>query len=354
MVYAVYIAAVLGALAVYLILPHRRGWPMVGAIIGMATLAGFLVLSLEQVTADQTPGFFYYTFTIIALVAAVRVITHPRPVYSALYFVLVVLSSAGLLVLLQAEFMAFAMVIIYGGAILVTYMFVIMLATLPVTADAPETAAEYDTTAREPALATVMGFALVAALSTVIFSGDGVAAVQPPSRDKLVAKLEADVRAMPGKFGKPEQTGDAASAGDDSDRSWRFYDLNKRPQSLRSIESILSARAVLEDNEHVVGVNTKRGFDEGQIALAVGGSSPRYVAFDDELMREAVSNIDQVGLSLFQSHPLGIELAGVILLVAMIGAVVIAKTRVEDHPEPRPSGAAHPSGHDEASTGGAH
>ena len=42
---------------------------------------------------------------------------------------LVVLSSAGLFLTLSAEFIAFAMVIIYGGAILVTYMFVIMLAS---------------------------------------------------------------------------------------------------------------------------------------------------------------------------------------------------------------------------------
>ena len=61
-------------------------------------------------------------------VGAIRVVTHPKPVYSALYFVLTVFASAGLFVLLWAEFMAAALVLIYAGAILVTYVFVIMLA----------------------------------------------------------------------------------------------------------------------------------------------------------------------------------------------------------------------------------
>ncbi len=58
-----------------------------------------------------------------------RVVTHPAPVYSALYFILTVFASAGLFVLLSAGFMAAALVLIYAGAILITYVFVIMLAS---------------------------------------------------------------------------------------------------------------------------------------------------------------------------------------------------------------------------------
>ncbi|MEZ6317615.1 MAG: NADH-quinone oxidoreductase subunit J [Phycisphaerales bacterium] len=46
-----------------------------------------------------------------------------------MYFILTILATAGLLLILSAEFMAFALVIIYAGAILITYLFVIMLAT---------------------------------------------------------------------------------------------------------------------------------------------------------------------------------------------------------------------------------
>ena len=48
-----------------------------------------------------------------------------------------------------------------------------------------------------------------------------------------------------------------------------------------------------------------------------------------------LDNAERVGLDLFEGHPLGIELAGIILLVGLVGAVVIAKTRVEPA-EPAP------------------
>ncbi|MBI1371584.1 MAG: hypothetical protein GC159_02320 [Phycisphaera sp.] len=317
MVYAVYIAAVLGALAVYLILPHGRSWGKVGALLGLAALAGFIVLGLREMTADQAPGFFYYTFTVIAIAAAVRVITHARPVYSALYFVMVVLSSAGLLVLLQAEFMAFAMVIIYGGAILVTYMFVIMLATLPVSSKEPDTAAEYDTHAREPLLAAVMGFALIAAMGNVLFAEGGLPEAAP-TRDAAVARVEANLRAMPGKFDSPS--------------------------ALAKLESVMKANGLIEPNEKVKGVDVSRGFDEGQIEVVTPGSADggesaqHYVAFDADLLNEVVANIDFVGLNLFQTHTLGIELAGVILLMAMVGAIVIAQRKLpHGSPPDRPT-----------------
>src|SRR5262249_46884008 len=90
-------------------------------------------------------------------------------VYSALYFVLVVVAVAILLVLLQAEFLAAALLIIYAGAILVTYVFVIMLAQ---SAMKPT----YDTQAREPFFGTLAGFILLAVITAQILSattGDG-------------------------------------------------------------------------------------------------------------------------------------------------------------------------------------
>ena len=51
-----------------------------------------------------------------------------------------------------------------------------------------------------------------------------------------------------------------------------------------------------------------------------------------------LNNVERIGLDLFRSHPLGLELAGVILLVALIGAVVIAKTRVPGEDEAAAAG----------------
>jgi NADH-quinone oxidoreductase subunit J len=72
--------------------------------------------------------------------------------------VLVVVAVAALLVLQEAEFLAVALIIIYAGAILVTYLFVIMLAN---QSGSPT----YDRRAREPFLAILAGFVLMAAVA---------------------------------------------------------------------------------------------------------------------------------------------------------------------------------------------
>ncbi|MGE0481802.1 MAG: NADH-quinone oxidoreductase subunit J [Phycisphaerae bacterium] len=106
----------------------------------------------------------FVAFAVLALVSAIRVVTHRRPVYSALYFVLVIAAFAGLLVVLQAEFLAAALVIIYAGAILVTYVFVIMLAQQ--SGGAPD----YDRQSREPVLGVVTGFVVLAMLAGGFFA----------------------------------------------------------------------------------------------------------------------------------------------------------------------------------------
>jgi NADH-quinone oxidoreductase subunit J len=115
-------------------------------------------------------GPYFWIFSTIALVGAVRVITHPKPVYSALYFVVTVFATAGLFLLLWAEFLAAALVLIYAGAILVTYVFVIMLAAEAApSGSAARGLAEHDAIAREPVLACAVGFALMGVLLFVIF-----------------------------------------------------------------------------------------------------------------------------------------------------------------------------------------
>jgi NADH-quinone oxidoreductase subunit J len=99
-------------------------------------------------------GGYFYLFALIALICATGVITQRQAVYSALFFVIVVLSVAGLLLLLGAEFLAAALVIVYAGAILVTYVFVIMLASQ--TGESL-----YDRRARAPLAACLVGFVLV-------------------------------------------------------------------------------------------------------------------------------------------------------------------------------------------------
>jgi NADH-quinone oxidoreductase subunit J len=271
---ALYIASVAGAVSLYLLMPKPgKDLRLIGGVLGAATL-GLLWLLLVPLTLGdperglphlntgfgdgQTP--FYYVFSFLAIAAAVRVITHHRPVYSALWFVMVVIASAGLLLTLSAEFMAFAMLIIYGGAILVTYMFVIMLATPPRSDADDEEGPAYDRLASEPLWACVAGFLLLAVILSVSFR---------PMVPNVAAAVESD-------------------------------------------EVIIA------------GIFADRGVEYSALATPAGGI--------DEVMN--LTNVEHVGLDLFRSHPLAIELAGIILLLALIGAVVIAKTQVVPLDEP--------------------
>ncbi|MDO9281560.1 MAG: NADH-quinone oxidoreductase subunit J [Methylotenera sp.] len=69
----------------------------------------------------------FYTLAIILLIAALRVITTRNPVYAALYLVLAFFTAAGIWLLLQAEFLAIALVLVYVGAVMVLFLFVVMM-----------------------------------------------------------------------------------------------------------------------------------------------------------------------------------------------------------------------------------
>ena len=68
---------------------------------------------------------------LLALYSALRVVTSGKVLYAALYLVMLVLAVAVLVLLLAAPFLAAALVLVYAGAILVVYIFVIMLAVVP-------------------------------------------------------------------------------------------------------------------------------------------------------------------------------------------------------------------------------
>jgi NADH-quinone oxidoreductase subunit J len=128
LVYLAYAVAALGAVAIYVTLPKEgrsAHWCLVVLVVALA--AGAALLLLGRLLGDAGNKLYFYLLSLLALGGAVRVVTHPRPVYSALFFVLVVLSTAGLMVLVGAEFLAAALVIVYAGAILVTYVFVIIV-----------------------------------------------------------------------------------------------------------------------------------------------------------------------------------------------------------------------------------
>jgi NADH-quinone oxidoreductase subunit J len=71
--------------------------------------------------------FTFYAFAAIMLFAALRVITARNPVHAALYLVLAFFSAAGIWMLLRAEFLAIVLVVVYVGAVMVLFLFVVMM-----------------------------------------------------------------------------------------------------------------------------------------------------------------------------------------------------------------------------------
>ena len=73
-----------------------------------------------------TPALFYI-FSAVLLFASFRVITARSPVYAALYLVLAFFSAACVWMLLRAEFLSIALILVYVGAVMVLFLFVVMM-----------------------------------------------------------------------------------------------------------------------------------------------------------------------------------------------------------------------------------
>lgn len=69
----------------------------------------------------------FYIFAAILLLASLRVITARNPVHSALALVLAFFTAAGIWLLLEAEFLAITLVLVYIGAVMVLFLFVVMM-----------------------------------------------------------------------------------------------------------------------------------------------------------------------------------------------------------------------------------
>ena len=70
---------------------------------------------------------FFYLLSIISVLAAIGMVAVRNPVHSAIFLVLTLFNTAGIFVMLGAEFLAAAQVIVYAGAVLVLMLFFLML-----------------------------------------------------------------------------------------------------------------------------------------------------------------------------------------------------------------------------------
>jgi NADH-quinone oxidoreductase subunit J len=73
------------------------------------------------------PAIFFYLFAGVCVAAAVMVISSRNPVHSVLFLILAFVNAAGLFILMGAEFLAMILIIVYVGAVLVLFLFVVMM-----------------------------------------------------------------------------------------------------------------------------------------------------------------------------------------------------------------------------------
>ncbi len=327
---SLYLISVLGAAGMYLVLGKAsRPLKWTGILLLLAAGAwlakeGITRLAPVTETEGKGPGAFFYIFAAIALASAIRMVTHTRPVYCALYFVMVVLSSAGLFLMLEAEFMAFALVIVYAGAILITYLFVLMLAQQSPSeedAEAGVGGAEYDRVPREPLAATIVGFLLLAVMTDII-TGASSAAARPKADERSTDSVrQMLVRVEQGEWdaATAERTAHAA------EQRWR--DLERLPDRLR--DSVLAVQPnfrwppIVDDEGHQIRLVDGKAFVLGPVE---GAPSDEMVLLPEE---KGPYNVERIGVHLVGTYPVSLELAGVILLMAMFGAVVLARRQIE-------------------------
>jgi NADH-quinone oxidoreductase subunit J len=71
--------------------------------------------------------FIFYAFALVMVLAASMVITVRNPVYAVLYLILTFFTAAAIWMLLEAEFLAIVLVVVYVGAVMVLFLFVVMM-----------------------------------------------------------------------------------------------------------------------------------------------------------------------------------------------------------------------------------
>ena len=169
----VLVLCIVAGVGTVMLLPGRweRSIRKIGGALLLVVFLVFVALLVRQEAMKGATQVYFWLFSGIAVTSAMRVISHEKPVYSALYFVLTVVATAGLFVLLWAEFVAAALILIYAGAILVTYVFVIMLAQQVERVGKVTVGAEYDRHSREPVLASAVGFVMMGMILFLIFDG---------------------------------------------------------------------------------------------------------------------------------------------------------------------------------------
>jgi NADH-quinone oxidoreductase subunit J len=337
--------AVLGAVAgavLGILLYWVASWQprtSVCALLGVAglILSGVFLVRTGTVSVETV---LFYIFAAIAIASGALLVTQQNPARAALSFALVVLSTCGLFLLLAAPFLMAATIIIYAGAIVVTFLFVLMLAQQQGLSSA-------DARSREPLLATLTGFVLLGALLYVLQLG-----YYPKELDTLLVRVrralaQDDPQVVRTIVGDEESSDFLFNQADRLMTSQRWNDLHAEVDQLANFEWPNAPTAdeplekLLKPIHKLEALLLAAGERVGTLQPAPGvplsnlSGTPANTPYAD-IRRDSKTNLPALpaensaflGRALFTDFLLPVELGGTLLLVATIGAIAIGQRRM--------------------------
>lgn len=315
-VYLAAAAILLATLGMWLMLPRgRKGGRLVGGVLSAASLACFGALG--QCLGHWGDNLVFGVMGVTAVVSSALAVTFRSPIYCAIWFALSLLATAGLFMVQGAQFLGVATVVVYAGAILVTFLFVIMLAQ-------PEGHAFYDRVSWEGMLASVTGAVLVGILTMTT-----IAVLAPGKDPRIMTALAAEQPA--GKLLPADQV--------------RGARVTKAADGKQIVELQTADAAALKTDEAKL--------KELQTSLAASLAKPLDTTAEqilfviDESKLPAVRNpgdraknilnpehVAKLGGEMFSRHLITVEIAGTLLLIALVGAIAILS--IDRSVKPRP------------------
>jgi NADH:ubiquinone oxidoreductase subunit 6 (subunit J) len=319
------LTAGLGMAAIYALLPRPNPYPrLLGAALGTLALvaAAFLIVRVTRLNVEAV---LFYAFAGMALISGGVMITRQNAARAALSFALVILSTCGLFLLQAAPFLMAGTVIIYAGAIIVTFLFVIMLAQ-------PEGFSDADARSREPLLAAIAGFFLLATLLLVVRQ-----TYDTQDFDDVLVHIDRarQQETLPAMRRSLEELGNL-----DESVSRRLAErVQGRPSADRALQDAVDG--VIEALGGNDAARLKANLDRLYSAVdharrSVGRLQPPesvklspFAGTPANRPPQPISadNVASLGRALFTDYLLAVELGGTLLLIATIGAIAITHRR---------------------------
>ncbi|MEI6685772.1 MAG: NADH-quinone oxidoreductase subunit J [Planctomycetota bacterium] len=327
-----------GWLAVYFCLPKRISGS--SRLIGYG--AGCIALIISAIQIFTTYSFnpelvLFCIFSFFAVVGSCLMIVAQNPAHGAICFALTITSTGGIFLLLAAPFVMAANIIVYAGAIIVTFLFLLMLVN-------QHNADLSDSESREPFLASVTGFILMGSLISILtasFSSQSSAGnrneielIVNETQQALSITNLSELKAKVINGDNYVVTKLKNALGGSGIWVERIeVDVQKNGTlMINKSDDIVEIKAALTS---LVSIGTEylkyRSLLRPSVAM-VGNSGadpslPLGKIRKDQSGRPAMpaDNTTFLGKLLFSDQLIAVELAGLLLLVATIGAIVIVR-----------------------------